>query len=94
MSEFVEHGAHPALVGPDVTQNTNIAFMIDIQAESMLGLALAFEEIRAGKQVFNIKADTGVMRTRQSLDIGILEYVVNCVALTGWRKFLKKRIAV
>src|SRR5207237_9293447 len=76
VSEFVEHGAHPAFVRPDVAQHTNIALMIDIQAESMLGLPLAFVEIRAAKQVFNIKADAGVMRTRQTLDIGILEYIV------------------
>src|SRR5262245_26393254 len=94
MTEFVKHGAHPAFILPNVAQDSNVAFMIDIHAERVLRLAVAFVKVGGAKQVFDLESDAAIVSPRERLDVPILEDFIQGFRRARRRELLKERIAV
>src|SRR5262249_37311766 len=94
VSEFVQHRAHPTLVVANVAEDPNIAFMIDIEAESMLRFRITLVKIGALQQIIDIQTNAFVVGTRHLHNVGAFKDLVERFTGRYSRTFLEEWIGV
>jgi len=93
MAEFVQHGAHPACVGPHVGQHPDVAGAVHVHAEGVLVLPGSLVQVAGGDDGFDGESDGGeeLARHGHRVDAGEVPRVFGVVRS---RRLLKKPVLV
>ena len=93
VAELVQHRVHPLLAGHDVREHADVAGSVDVDAERVLALAVAREEVAAVEHGARLEPDSVVGAARDLDEVGALEEAVEVDAALG-RHLLEERVGV
>ena len=89
MPELVEHRVGPVAVVGNVREHADVALAVDVDAERVLALAVAREEVAAVEDGIRVDAEAVVRGTRERHDVLAREHVRE-VDPTGRRHLLEE----
>ena len=90
VAELVQHRVHPVLAGHDVREHADVAGPVDVDAERVLALAVAREEVAALEHAARLEPDPVVRAARELDEVRALEERVEVDAALG-RHLLEER---
>ena len=93
MPELVEHRVGPVAVVGNVREHADVALAVDVDAERVLALAVAREEVAAVEDGIRVDAEAVVRGTRERHDVLAREHVRE-VDPTGRRHLLEEGVLV
>ena len=93
VAELMEHRVHGVVGRDQVREDTDVPATVDVDAEGVLVLAVAREEIAPLHDAVGVEADSAHRATRERDDVLRLEQPVEVDRAVG-RRLLEERIGV